>query len=312
MRRDLYHPRHCPRLHGLTLVELLVVIGIVSVLIAILLPTLGRAREAARRVKCLANLRSMGQAAHLHALDHKGFMPFAGDCGPRTMNLRPNPHGLDDRAMLKYSYYDEGNSPYVKLPMPLPAALGQYMGIAGFMRSALSSMGPLDMRAAMEREDLRKYFTCPSQDPDTIMPGYTISDGVESLGPKVYISYVANTEFLGRYPLPEQGYRLTPGGQVNKVKRPAQVMLFTDGSRRPVRHLMTMQTNTATGLTLYSYWRGPGMMWGQFDYPRHRNLMNAVFVDGHAETLAMPRPKVNHPDNHGDFERVGLQRGIYE
>jgi prepilin-type processing-associated H-X9-DG protein/prepilin-type N-terminal cleavage/methylation domain-containing protein len=60
-----------------TLVELLVVIGIVAVLIAILLPTLSRAREAAKSVACLSNLRQMATAAQVYAYNHAGHFPIA-------------------------------------------------------------------------------------------------------------------------------------------------------------------------------------------------------------------------------------------
>src|SRR5579884_939613 len=49
------------RSHGFTLIELLVVVAILAVLMGILLPSLGRARERARTTKCLANLHSIGQ-----------------------------------------------------------------------------------------------------------------------------------------------------------------------------------------------------------------------------------------------------------
>ena len=63
---------YLPARWGFSLVELLVVIAIIAVLVAILMPTLARAREEARRLQCLANVRTLTQAWLMYANENKG------------------------------------------------------------------------------------------------------------------------------------------------------------------------------------------------------------------------------------------------
>jgi prepilin-type N-terminal cleavage/methylation domain-containing protein len=75
-----------------TLVELLVVIGIIAVLISILLPALSKAREQANRAQCLSNQKQIVAAILMYAGENKGTLPGpVGPCviDPHTSNAVP-------------------------------------------------------------------------------------------------------------------------------------------------------------------------------------------------------------------------------
>ena len=120
---------------GFTLVELLVVIAIIGVLIALLLPAVQAAREAARRIKCSNNLKQYGLALHNYHDIHKSFPPGGTDWGqgPRiSWQVRVLP-------------FTEQNTIYDQLDMSLPEVPFQIINVGTQQLEARRAQVPYAM-----------------------------------------------------------------------------------------------------------------------------------------------------------------------
>jgi prepilin-type N-terminal cleavage/methylation domain-containing protein/prepilin-type processing-associated H-X9-DG protein len=105
---------------GLTLIELLIVIAIISILAALLLPVFARARESALTLQCLSNLRQQGVAIALYQRDYDGYYPYAVDNFTKqaALNTHPGDPGYTPYVpyLAKMPDYVEVLYPYVKSP----------------------------------------------------------------------------------------------------------------------------------------------------------------------------------------------------
>ena len=295
------------RRRAFTLVELLVVIAIIAVLVALLLPALGLAREQANRVKCLATLRNMERAAQFHAAEHLGHMPVADQ-----FQAVPTPTVLRDPSMKKYMYSfigPAGQQQYGTeyFPLPLQAALGHYMNLP------IDVSGHREMIESMGAEQVARHFTCPSDSaPNSACTIASFNPGWAVPGP---LSYGYNGAVLGH-----TSYAGNPalGGRSARARRPSDVFLFADAR---CRFAPRAAARIPDGDTLYDFYRlqpdrARRYDYAVFDHARHRNRMNVVFLDGHAETLmlpldwALPGMTLDNAGK-GDLERVGVWKGIH-
>ena len=99
---------------GFTLVELLVVIGIISLLVSILLPTLSRARDSARNIQCANNLRQVGIAFMGYQNDFEGYLP-----SPKAVGVLGDAAITWEEAIMPYLGLSEEWDPTIPTPIGL-------------------------------------------------------------------------------------------------------------------------------------------------------------------------------------------------
>jgi prepilin-type N-terminal cleavage/methylation domain-containing protein/prepilin-type processing-associated H-X9-DG protein len=196
---------------GFTLVELLVVIGIIALLVGILLPTLARAREAANTIKCAANLRSIGQGIGMYLAQNKETYPLAYHYRHPPAGSGPLEPTDPTDGYLHWSFFIYGTKP------------GQQPAEAFRCPSLMKGGLPPTNPAPPDRDDGQQ------NDPDS---GSGVID--QQVG---RLAYTVNEAIMGRNKLhagvrgaggPDTAFHLTRFVRAGQVKNASETILATE------------------------------------------------------------------------------------